>query len=232
MDAMSLPVIFQRSLQLLQRNVILLVPGLIAGFVNLFVQEIFLSQSRSGTSFFGSLGLMLTRGMLCFVISYFVTMVALVAMTGMAGRAWENGKTGLDDGLRIFRESGSAIALTLSQLTGLMVAAIILAIPTCSISLCAAVYLLVYVPASAVIGRRAGLEAIRESVTTAKQNIKRTTCLVSSSFLLLLLCALVGLLIGGIPLIGKLAGVVCFQVALAYLTLVVVGEYINVQRVG
>lgn len=168
--------LLSRSWALFRRNWIVALPPLIAGLVTIAGVAVFgaiavvavvASASRHSSAALGG----------TFVVSYLV-FVALVlvatlwgytAMFGMADAAWERGTTTFGDGFAAFRSRGGAVIVAAIGITGLAIAAFILAIPTLLISLLALPLLTMYVMPAVVGGRRGGFEAIGESMRLVRR---------------------------------------------------------------
>jgi hypothetical protein len=228
--AQSVEGVFGRSWQLLTRNWVLIVPGLIIGVIVGLAQAVFGApgDDSSGGSLAGAVG--------AFVANIVVTVIALLGAiantaytTGMAGVAWERGTTTLADGRRAFERDAGHIFVAMIGLFVLGIVAAILAIPTLGLALLAYVLLFIYTMPAAVVGERRGIDALAESYRMATKRFWTT----------LIVVVLIGVIAVGAwfiiaalhfaPFIGPLVGAIIDQMAVAYFTLVVVGEYLNLR---
>ena len=103
-------------------------------------------------------------GYLCLVaIAIFAFLWAYVAMFGMADAAWTRGTATFADGFTAFRERAGAAFLAGVGMFGLLIVALVLALPTLFVAVLAYPVFTMYVLPSVVVGRRGGFEAIGES---------------------------------------------------------------------
>ena len=229
MQSQSVEGVFGRSWQLLTHNWVLIVPGLIIGLIVGFAQALFGGSSDdSGQSLAGSLG-HVVGSVVLLVITLLGAIATTAYTTGMAGAAWAHGSATLADGRRAFERDAGHIFVAMIGLFILGLVAAILAIPTLGIALLAFLLLFIYTMPAAVVGERRGLDALAESYRIATKRFWPT----------LVVVVLIGVIAVGTwfiiaalhfaPFIGPLIGAVIDQVAVAYFTLVVVGEYLNLR---
>jgi hypothetical protein len=154
--------VFSRSWELLRTNWIIIVPGLVIGFV-VGVVQYFLTPHYSSDSSFTGVAAGAFAGILSLLVGLVGQILAQCYTTGMAGAAWARGKAELSDGGRAFqRDAGN----TLVAIIGLAVAgfvAAILAFFTLGISLLLYVYFFIYTFPAAIIGEMPGFAAMGES---------------------------------------------------------------------
>jgi hypothetical protein len=221
--------VFSRSWQLLTHNWILIVPGLIIGFVVGLAQGAFGGSGSDPGSFAGSVGQFI-GGLVVVLISILGAIANTAYTTGMAGAAWATGTTTLADGRRAFERDAGHVFVAMIGLFVLGVIAALLAIPTLGLSLIAYILLFIYTMPAAVVGERRGLDALRESYNIATKRFGTTVIVVILIAVISVIAWLIMLTLRSTPFIGPLIGAIIDQVALAYFTLVVVGEYLNLRN--
>jgi hypothetical protein len=226
--------LFGRALQLLQRNIIIIVPSLIVGIVSAVVAYVLSASGYASWQFFGDLN---AQGPGAFW-QFFETIVALglrvlgalfaiAFTTGMAGAAWRHGTTTLADGVRAFRREGfqTLVALALLFVIGLVASSLV--VPTFGFSLLAYMVFMIYTMPAVVVADRPALDAIVESVRIAASNFGVTFLLVLLIIVLAVIGGLAGSALGQIPLLGEAVSWLVMEAVVAYATLVVVGEYLK-----
>lgn len=229
--------LFTQSWLLLRNNLLLLAPGLAAGLLVGLLKGFFFAPEYVVTDFLGLTDFL--RRLFAFAaLNVVLTLLAVAVTTSMAGRVWDEGYATIEDALQIFRlcpegyEENNALYLSIGQILGLMVLALLLVIPTGGLSIFAAAYFLMYSVAAAVIGREPGFAAVRESISIATSRVGPTFLLLTAFCALLVLSAMIGFLFGGLWLLGPFITAVLHQLVTSYMTLVVSGEYIRSKRLS
>ncbi|HTW83981.1 MAG TPA: hypothetical protein VMD91_07950 [Candidatus Sulfotelmatobacter sp.] len=227
--------IFARSWALLNRNWIIIVPGIVIGLIVGVATGLLAPQTtvidangQSVTTFGGNFWGSLLLGLIG-LIGYIAT---VAYTTGMAGAAWLQGTTTLADGTRIFERDAGRIVLVGLGLLVLAVIAVVLLIPTLGLAFLAYVLFTLYAFPAAIVGDRPAGAAISESLRLAVARFFPTLIVAVVVFGLRLLGGIVGAALGFAPLIGPIVGAIVTQVVVAYATLLVVGEYLNLERAG
>lgn len=231
---------FQRAWSLLIANLIIVLPGIVLGFVAVaavFFVALFLLGSVAVTSVSGStsvgvvtIGLTVVIG---FAIFALLAILQTAFVTGMAGAAWERGTAAFADGSAAFSQAGSRIlgAMLLLLLIGL--GALLVSPITLGLSLLAYLVFFLYVMPAVILGGHTATGAISESCRIAARNFW-PTCGVA--LLVTLITIVAGSLGSGIGhyqyFAGGLTAVLIEQAAFAYATLVVVGEYLKLRSAG
>jgi len=225
--------IFTRAWALLARNPILLVPGIALAVVGSLVDA-------SGSALIAHYSLtsagppeaiaamQLFAALAIFVVSAAVSLVQMMAVTGMAGGAWEHGRTSLRDGWAALahRLPAAAIAGIVLLLLGFCAAA--LSAATFMIPIVVYALLFIYTMAAVVIGGHPPIRSLLESCRLAMANAGTTVVVVGLVLVLALVAAGLGGLIGRFsPFAGWLVAGLLQQVIVAYATLVVAGEYLK-----
>jgi len=221
---------FSRAWTLLTSNWIIVVPGLIIGVIVGIVDYLVTPHTDAG----GVVGGMASAGagLLVVIVNIIGEIVALCYVTGMAGAAWMKGKTELADGTVAFqRDAGNTLIAMIALFIVFVIAAILL-IPTLTISIWLAIYFTIYTFASAIVGERPGFTALAESFRIATKRVGPTLIIV----VIIGVIAIVGGILGGIlsivPFLGPIVAAVITEVVLAYITLVIVGEYLALREVS
>lgn len=233
MQSQSVEGVFGRSWQLLTHNWVLIIPGLIVGLVVGFAQGLFGGPGNDYGS--GSLATSLGRavaGIILTVITILGAIANTAYTTGMAGAAWERGSTTLADGRRAFERDSGHVFVAMIGLFVIGIVAAVLALPTLGISLLAYVLLFIYTMPAAVVGERRGIDALAESYRIATKRFWTTFIIVVLIGVIAVGAYLIILALRFAPLIGPLIGAVIDQIAIAYFTLVVVGEYLNLRSLA
>lgn len=232
MQSRSIEGVFGRSWHLLTRNWILIVPGLIVGLVVGIAQAVFGGGSGDQPGSVAAAVGQAVAGLILAVISILGAIANTAYTTGMAGAAWERGSTTLVDGRRAFDRDATHVFVAMIGLFVLGVVAAILAIPTLGLALIAYLLLFIYTMPAAVVGERRGLEALGESYRIATKRLGTTIIVVVLIAVISIIAWLIMLSLRFVPFIGPLVAAIIDQVALAYFTLVVVGEYLNLRNAG
>jgi hypothetical protein len=93
------------------------------------------------------------------------------------------------------------------------------------------VYFLIYTMAAAVVGERPGFLAVRESVEIAFARAAPTILMVAAITIIAVVMSVLAEALAGTPYVGPLIAAVVDQLAVVYLTLVIVGEYRALRKV-
>lgn len=225
--------IFARAWDLLTRNWTIIVPGIVVGLVIGIVSGLYsLSQpdtygEPSGTA------LSFAYGAGAFVATAILAVVAVAGYiitqcytAGMAGAAWQHGTTTLADGTNAVHEDAGNVLMAAVYLFLFGIVAVILAPFTLFLSVFAFYLFTLYTIAAAVVGKRRGIDALRESFAIARARFG-TTLIIG---ILLALLQFIGKLIAHIfsfaPLLGPIVAAIISQIVVAYAVLVIVGEYL------
>ena len=225
--------IFARAWDLLTRNWTIVVPGIVVGLMVGIVSGVYsLSQpgtygEPSGTAMsfaFGFGGF--AAGAILLIVAVAGYIITQCYTAGMAGAAWQRGTTTLADGTRALNEDAGNVLQAAIYLFLLGIVAVLLALPTLFLSIFAFYLFTLYTIAAAVVGKRRGMEALRESFAITRARFG-TTLIIG---ILLGLLQLAGKLIAHVfsfaPLLGPIVAAIIAQVVVSYAVLVVVGEYL------
>jgi hypothetical protein len=236
-SAADLESTFVRAWALFTQNLIVVVPGLVLGAVAGIVAAIvavlligsLLATGATGSTAVGiaSIG---TTVAVAVVLVMVMAIVQTAFVTGMAGAAWETGKTTLADGWNAFTNRGGQILWMIVLMFAIGCGALILAPFTLGLSLFAYLIFFLYTSSSVIIGGREAGHAISESMHLATRNFWPTTGLAALVVLVSLIGAAVGSELSRVtPLLGGLVAAAVQQAVLAYATMVIVGEYIKLR---
>jgi hypothetical protein len=231
--------VFSRAWELLTRNWIIIVPGIVIGAI-LGVLRVLLTPvpviytTSGGTTVYntGALGATMLSAALLSLVGLIAFIATQAFTTGMAGAAWARGTTTLADGFAAFQEDAGRILITGLGLIVLAVVALVLAIPTLGIAFLAFYLFTLYAFPSAIVGKASGFNSITESFRITIARFVPTLIL----GIIIFVISLVGTFIAGIlhfiPFLGPIVGGIITQIVVAFATLVVVGEYLNLRAAG
>ncbi len=224
--------VFARSWALLQRNWIIIVPGLVIGLVVGIINQLLAPPTYvdpdagvvvMGGSFLGGIA----RGLVGFSLAVLAFIANQAYTTGMAGAAWERGTTTLADGAASFQEDAGRIVMTALGLFVLGAVAVVLAPFTLGLSLLALLVFALYAFPAAIVGNRPGFSSIAESFAIARARFMPTLIVAVLICAISFVVALLAGLLRFAPLIGPILGACIIQAFVAFATLVIVGEYLN-----
>ncbi len=224
--------VFSRSWQLLSSNWIIIVPGLIiavlAGILSAVLAPTgsqFIFDPNSGIP----IGVNPVPGILRPVITIIAAILAITYVTGMAGAAWRTGKTTLDDGTAAFKRDAGNVFVAMIGLLVLGVIAAALAPFTLGIFVLAFAVFFLYTMAASVVGEHRGFESLRESALIARHSLVTTLIVVLLIGVIAVVAGLLGASLQFMPFIGPIAAQIVQEVVLAFVTLVIVGEYLRLR---
>jgi hypothetical protein len=231
--------VFSRAWELLTRNWIIIVPGVIVGAILGVITALLTPQVYSSQDYANNPGLAMASvgGMfLRTIIIGCVGILAYVATTaytvGMAGAAWARGTTTLADGSAAFAERSGNIVMTGIGLILLGIVAAILALPTITLSLLAFWIFTLYAMPSAIIGNQSGFSSIGESFRIATKRFVPTLVIAILIAVISFVLGLVTLPLHFIPFLGPIISGIIQQIVIAFAMLVIVGEYLNLRAAG
>lgn len=227
MVARSVENVLLRSWQLLRANWWIVVPGLVFGFVAGVASEL-LAPSRGsldGAPLPQNVPASIASALTSDAVAIVATVLSIAYTTGMANAAWERGAATFLDGRRAFFHEGGHVLVAVVGLAVLGVVAAVAAPYTAYVSLLAYVFFGIYTMPAAVVGELRGLAAIAESARVAYGRPVQTLLLVLAVAAVAALLGVVDALLGATPFLGSILAAVALQAVIAYVTLVVVGEY-------
>lgn len=227
---------FAQAWTLLRRNPVIVVPGLVLGIIGgaisiVVTYAIYGSVlSSAGTADVAAVTQIVVAVVLT-ALSMLLAIVQMAYVTGMAGSAWQHGRTSLRDGWYAFshRSIQTTIAVVLLFVIG--VCAAVLAPVTFLVTLFAYMVFFIYTMASVIIGDREAVTAIAESCRLTLANFLPTLGIIVLVAVIAIAGGWIGSLIGRAqPLLGGLVAGVLQQVIVAYASLVVAGEYLKLSK--
>jgi hypothetical protein len=217
MAASTEPSVFMRSLQLLARNPVIVVPGIVIGATAVLVSAALESAQPLDNNLW-------TRALQD--ITHLVASILSIAYTtGMADAAWRTGSASLGDGTRAFRRDGGHVFVAILVLSVVGIVAALGAPFTFGLSLLIYIFFGIYTMAAAVVGERPGIRAFIESAEIAFARPLTTLLVVLSVAVIAFVLGALAELVAGAPLVGPLIAGIVIQLVIAYVTLIVVGEY-------
>jgi hypothetical protein len=221
--ARSLAQIARESRRLFVRNPVIVTPSIVIALFARVLQVTVLpaADATPGEKIVGTVAVDVIQ---------LLAMVASIAFTtGMAAVAWESGHCTLTDGWRAFRRDGGQVLVALVGLLVIATGAAFLFPFTFGLSALAFGFFCLYVMPAAIVRDREGLAAIRESWQIAYDHVLPTLGIVLGLFVTFaaigVLAAFLAIAPGVGPLPASLAGALLGAVAIAFGTLVIVGEY-------
>lgn len=235
-DSPGLGAMFLRAWNLLCRNWIIVVPSMLVGIAGAAAAGALAKTGLLSWQFFGEMN---AQGPSAFWLFFGTivavalritgTVIAIAFTAGMAASAWSRGAAHFADGAAAFRRNGlqAFFALLLLTLLGIIAAALI--IPTFGLSLLAYLIFLLYSMPGVLVGNRTAIEAIIDSIALAWRSFGITLCVVLLIIGLAVLAGWVGDTLARIPFLGDFLGWIVMEAVVAYATLVVVGEYLNLR---
>ncbi|MBV8748343.1 MAG: hypothetical protein JO103_01380 [Candidatus Eremiobacteraeota bacterium] len=236
--------VFSRSWELLTRNWIIIVPGIVIGLIMGAVVGILAGiisipasvTSSDGTVQAGAIAAAATATLFSAFVAGILAIVAFIATeaftVGMAGAAWTRGTTTLADGSAAFQEAAGRILIAAIGLLLLGIVAAVLTPFTFGLAFLAFVLFTLYTMPAAIVGGRPGFDALRESFQITTQRFVPTLIIAIIIGVISFVASLLTLPLHFIPLLGPIVSAVITQIVVAYGTLVVVGEYLNLRAAG
>ncbi len=230
MQVPSVENVFARAWDLLTRNWVIIVPGIVVGLVVGIIDDLFGtgSSSASGpgvTVSYVGLGAF-ASGLIVAIVRVAGYIVTQCYTAGMAGAAWQRGTTTLSDGSQAVHEDAGNVFVAAILLFVLGVIAWFLALPTLTLSIFVFYLFTLYTIAAAVVGNHSGPDALRESFAIARARFGTTLIIAVLLGLLQFLGSLVAVAFSFAPLLGPIISAIISQIVVAYAVLVVVGEYL------
>jgi len=227
--------VFARSWDLLTKNWIIIVPGVVVGIAvgiltGLFSPDSYVdsgdpfSQLARFSSRFASSAIVGTIGIAGYIVTQCYT-------AGMAGAAWLRGTTTLDDGAAALRVDAGNVLVAAIGLFVVGVVAAILVLPTLGLSFLAFYVFFIYTIASAVVGNQRGFDALGESFRIARTRFFPTLIIAVLLVVIRVIGGFAALAFAWAPFVGPIVAAIITQVVVSYATLVVVGEYLNLRGV-
>ena len=222
-SARSLTQIVGESWRLFVRNPLIVAPGIVISlFARIF--QVLLLPGPDATP-----GEKIVGTVLVDVVQLLGSVASIALTTGMAAAAWESGHCTLSDGWRAFARDGGQVFVALVGLLLIATGAAVLFPFTFGLSAIAFGFFCLYVMPAAIVRERQGFAAIRESWRIAYDRVLPTLGIVLGLFLIFValgvLAAFLAIIPGVGPLPASLAGSLLGGAAIAFGTLVIVGEY-------
>ena len=235
----SVESVFSRAWELLSKNWIIIVPGIVIGLIigiinGLLTPHVYTAadyQNNPGLAM-ASVGGAFMRAIIIGCIGVLGYIATTAYTVGMAGAAWARGTTTLADGSAALSEAGGNILITAIGLIALGIVAAILALPTITLSLLAFWIFTLYAMPSAIIGKRPGFSSIAESFQIAAKRFVPTLIIAILIAVISFVLGLLTLPLHFIPFLGPIVSAVITQIVIAFAMLVIVGEYLNLRNQG
>ncbi len=226
--------VFRRSWQLLSSNWIIIVPGLVIGLVAGIVVALVAAPGSQLVYDASGIPTGIVNNPLAFVlgpvISIVATILAITYTTGMAGAAWRTGTTTVSDGGTAFQRDAGNVVVAMIGMLLLGIVAAVLAPFTLGLSLLAFAVFFLYTMPAAVVGEHPGLQALKESVLIARHSLVTTLVVVLLIGVIAVIAGLLSTSLSFMPFIGPIAAGIVEQIVVAFVTLVIVGEYLRLRE--
>jgi hypothetical protein len=225
-----------RAWSVLSRNWIIVVPSIFVGAAGAALSTVLARTGWLSWQFFGDLNETGQSGYLAFLATIvamalrIVCAVVAIAFTcGMAAAAWRRGTARFADGAEVLRRNGlhAFVALVILTLLGLVAAGLF--IPTFGLSVLAYMVFMLYAMPGVLVGNRGAIEGIVDSITLAWRSFGVTFLLVILIVVLAIAGGVLGNLLSHVPFLGQLFGWIIMEIVVAYATVAVVGEYVQLR---
>ncbi len=225
-----------QSLDLLRRNWVIVVPSIVVGVAGAAAATVLSQSGILSWRFFGDMNEQGPAGFWLFVgtivamgLRLVAAVIAIAFTAGMAAGAWTQGTAHFRDGAAAFRRNGlqAFFALILLAILGLVAAALL--VPTFGVSVLAYMIFLLYAMPGVLVGNRGATDAIVESIGLAWRSFGVTFVVVLLVIALAIAGGWLGDLLARLPFLGELLGWIVMEAVVAYATLVVVGEYLQLR---
>ncbi len=231
--------VFSRAWELLTRNWIIIVPGIVIGLIIGVISGLLTPHYYTAADYQNDPGLAMAqvggafiRGMIVAGVGVLGYIATTAYTVGMAGAAWARGTTTLADGSAAFQQDSANILITGLGLLVLGIVAAVLALPTLTLSLLALYVFTLYAMPAAIIGRRPGFSSIMESFQIATKRFVPTLIIAIIIAVISFIVGLVTLPLHFIPFLGPIVSSVITQIVIAFAVLVIVGEYLSLRNSG
>lgn len=228
---------FARAWTVLRGNAVIVLPSILVGIASALAARILAHGGYLSWSFFGAMNeqgpgafWLFAQTIVAMLLRMVAAVVAIALTAGMAATAWSGSRASLADGARALRRRGvqAFFALVLLTLLGLFASALL--IPTFGISVLAYMTFFLYAMPAVVVGNRGAIEALVESIALAWRSFGVTFLLTVMIAALAGAGAGAGWLAEQVPFAGHAASWILMEATIAYATVVVVGEYLELAR--
>lgn len=221
--------VFSRAWQLLTRNPVIIVPGIIIGIIvgvlNALLTPTVYYTGVDGTVAISSGAGLVGSGLLRGLIGLLGYLITQGLATAMGAAAWQRGTTTLYDATRNL----SRLLPTAGALLVLVVLATVLALPTLGLALLAYYLFTLYAFPAAVVGNASGFSSVQESFRLTVARFVPTLIVAVLIFVIALIGGIVAAAFHFVPFLGPIVGSVITQIVVAYAMLVIVGEYLTLR---
>lgn len=218
--------IFVRSWQLLQRNWVIIVPGLVAGLIAGLVHGVAASTGSADGGVLSIAAAGIAR-LIATVIGILASIATIAYTTGMAGAAWERGTTTLTDGYAAFVEDAGRV---FGAIVVLFVIAVVLAIVTLGVGAVIFGFFAIYTLPAVVLSNLGPIAALKQSFRIASQRWVTTLLILLMLFFVGLVAMVLSIPFAIIPFLGPIIFALVTQAVAGFATLAIVGEYLAVVR--
>lgn len=229
MQAESVENVFARAWELLSRNPVILIPGLIIGLVFGVLQAVFApapidinSDPNALAHATGSIG----RNVIVAILGLIASTLNVAYTTGMAAALWQRGMTTLDDGAASFREDALRIILTFFMLAICYVITLIVGL---GIGALVFGFFALYTLPAVIIRNFGPFAALAESFRVASKRWGPTLIVLVLIVVVGIVSGLISLPFRVIPYLGPVIASLINLAFSVFTTIVIVGEYLNLR---
>ncbi len=230
--------IFARAWSLLAANPLIVVPGLVVGIGAGIIQSLVGPHAPSpdalsgdsavvvGAGFTTGLGALAGAGISA-AVGILAFLITQTYTTGMAGAAWQTGRTTLADGSASFREDAGRL---LAAIVLIAIVGIVVGVLTLGLGWFLVLFFAIYTVPAVVLDNYGAVAAFRLSATIAVRRVVSTILIIALLIVIGVVISLVVLPFAFIPFLGPIIISIVSQAVTAYATLVIVGEYLATRR--
>ena len=227
---------FERAIDLLVHNWVLVVPGIVLAIVSALLQSFIANvvfarlQITGNGSPDAAAAIQAFASIVLTLAAVAVGTVQMAYVTGMSGGAWQHGRTSLRDGWDALSHRFVPVTLAFILLLAIGASAMVLGTVTFYVPVLVYAVFFIYTMAAVVIGERDAVSGIVQSAQIALANFLPTVAVVGIILLIAVVGGWLGNLIGHFSaLAGWLVAGILQQATVAYASLVVAGEYLKLK---
>lgn len=225
---------FERAIDLLVHNWVLIVPGIILAIVGTILEfsvadVLFARLAITGNgSPDAAAAIQSGISIVIIMIAVAVGTVQMAYVTGMSGGAWQHGRASLRDGWDALSHRWLAVAGAFLLLFLIGFCAFVLGAVTFYVPVLVYAVFFIYTMAAVVIGKKPAVEGIVQSAQIALANLWPTVAVIALIGIISVVGGWLGNLLGHFSVLaGWLAAGLFQQATVAYASLVVAGEYLK-----
>lgn len=227
---------FERAIDLLVHNAVLIVPGIVLAIVGTLLQAFIADvlfarlQMTGNGSADAAAAIQAFASIVLTLAAVAVGTVQMAYVTGMSGGAWLHGRTSLRDGWDALSHRWLPVIAAFLLLLLIGACAMVLGTVTFYVPVLVYAVFFIYTMAAVVIGGKDAVSGIVQSAQIALANLGPTAAIVGIIVLIAVAGGWLGNLIGHFSgLAGWFVAGILQQITVAYASLVVAGEYLKLK---